>query len=72
MTRQTATTTAVRAACLRCHWTATEANAQGIAAQHHDRTGHPVNVELTRIITYGDPSAAPAGQELLDLEAATP
>ncbi len=28
--------------CLDCGWTAYSQNAQGLAAQHHDQTGHSV------------------------------
>lgn len=36
-----------RATCLRCTWTATANNAQGLAAQHENRTNHPIEVVLT-------------------------
>ncbi|MBF6618807.1 MAG: hypothetical protein ITG02_01070 [Patulibacter sp.] len=55
----------VEAQCQGCTWTARSRNAQGIAAQHHDRTGHPVRVVTTRAVTYGDITAAPHGQESL-------
>lgn len=53
------------AQCQGCAWASTAANAMGNAARHHDATGHPVTVLVTRAITYGDPSAAPPGQEEL-------
>jgi hypothetical protein len=28
-------------------------NAQGLAAQHHDKTGHTVRVEIERTVYYG-------------------
>ncbi len=42
------------AECQGCDWWADGANGQGIAAQHHDRTGHVVRVEVTRTIYYGE------------------
>ena len=42
----------VRAECLTCGWTCTAKNAQGLAAQHHDRTQHRVTVEINQNITY--------------------
>lgn len=46
----------VRAGCFDCHggepmWTAK--NAQGLAAQHHDRTGHTTWVDVYMCIRYG-------------------
>ena len=35
-----------------CGWSSAAANAQGSAAQHHDRTGHTVRVEVVRVIVY--------------------
>ncbi|MCK9249986.1 MAG: hypothetical protein M0P31_13565 [Solirubrobacteraceae bacterium] len=58
-------TATARAACGRCPWTATTANALAIAALHHDRTGHPVHVDLHRRVTYGDSAADAPGQESL-------
>jgi hypothetical protein len=46
----------VRAACFVCHggsahWTS--ANAQGVAARHHDATGHATWVRVVMTIHYG-------------------
>jgi hypothetical protein len=38
--------------CEVCGWECTAKNAQGLAAQHHDRTGHKVTVEVCRTIVY--------------------
>ena len=46
----------VRAGCLVCHgdqWHWYGKNAQGIAARHHDATGHEVWVEVHMTIMYG-------------------
>lgn len=63
-------TTRLAAECLVCAWRTTGTGGLGNAARHHDSTGHAVRVEVDRTITYGDPSAAPAGQEGMALEAA--
>jgi hypothetical protein len=55
----------LRAECHGCEWTSTAPNALGNAAQHHDRTGHPITVNTGRTVTYGNPHAPPPGQ--LDL-----
>ena len=57
----------VVADCCTCTWRSSAANALATAARHHDATGHAVIVDLTRTITYGDPSAAPAGQDRVEL-----
>ena len=41
--------------CCDCDWEAGTRNAQGIAAQHHDRTGHDVHVNITNVVLYGCP-----------------
>lgn len=61
----TVTTTLVLAECHRCQWRSDAVNAHGNAARHHDASGHPVTVTVTRRIVYGDPGAAPPGQEEL-------
>lgn len=70
MSRQTTSgLIAVRAECQGCPWSSEARNAVGNAAKHHDATGHTVNVDVTRAITYGDPSAPPPGQDrLVDVE----
>lgn len=40
------------AECEDCDWECGQ-NGQGSAALHHDRTGHVVRVEVTRVIVYG-------------------
>jgi hypothetical protein len=40
-------------ACERCSAKWTAANAQGLASQHHDKSGHVVSVTITRKFTYG-------------------
>lgn len=55
----------VVAACQGCPWRNEEGNALGTAARHHDATGHTVHTLITRLVIYGDPHAAPAGQERL-------
>lgn len=42
-----------KAECQQCHWRADAKNAQALAAQHHDRSGHRVRVETTTRIDYG-------------------
>lgn len=39
--------------CLGCGWTAYSRNGLGIAARHHDKTGHSVRVEISRVVYYG-------------------
>lgn len=56
MTRETRTGREVKAGCFTCHgnmsgWTSK--NAQGVAARHHDATGHPTLVEVSLCIYYG-------------------
>lgn len=48
----------VRAGCEQCgkRWDAP--NAQGVAARHHDATGHKTWVEVEMHITYGGSLAA--------------
>lgn len=54
--------TDVIAECRGCPWESTAGNALGNAARHHDASGHVVAVSITRLVTYGDPSATPPGQ----------
>lgn len=54
--RETWTSRDVKAGCETCHgheahWTGK--NAQGVAARHHDATGHTVWVEVFMNISYG-------------------
>jgi hypothetical protein len=59
--RETSTVRDVLAGCFVCwgeqyHWHGP--NAQGLAAQHHDRTGHPTWVEVNMMVYYGEPPFA--------------
>lgn len=54
--RRTSTTRVLRAGCFVCdgdvaRWTS--ANAQALAAQHHDRTGHATWCDIAASIQYG-------------------
>lgn len=56
MTRHKRQTRYVEAGCHTCHgeqahWTS--ANAQAVAARHHDRTGHPTWCRVTLTVSYG-------------------
>lgn len=42
------------AMCQVCGWTKDAPNALALAAIHHDRTGHIVMTQVTRIVTYGE------------------
>ncbi len=56
MTRPTARHRDITAACFVCHGAAafwTSANAQALAAQHHDRTGHQTWCNIAMSVTYG-------------------
>lgn len=44
---------AVLAHCVNCEWEVESRNGLGLAAQHHDRTGHEVQVEISRVVIYG-------------------
>lgn len=39
--------------CRECSWNQESKNTLALAAQHHDRTGHEVSVEITRVVIYG-------------------
>lgn len=43
--------------CRGCDWHYEGMNGLGLAAQHHDRTGHTVDVDTFGFVTYGDPAA---------------
>lgn len=58
MTRATTRHRETAAGCLVCHgapahWTG--ANAQALAAKHHDRTGHQTWCHIAMTVTYGAP-----------------
>lgn len=70
MARETYTSREVKAGCFVCHgsiahWTG--GNAQGLAARHHDATGHVTWSDVYLLIHYG---SAPGAGEQLDIEAA--
>ncbi len=47
------------ASCTGCGWVCQTRNGLGLAAQHYDRTGHTVHIEITRVVIYGDESGSP-------------
>ena len=56
MTRPTARSRDTLAGCFICHGDApfwTSANAQALAARHHDRTGHQTWCRIAMSVTYG-------------------
>jgi len=40
------------AKCRDCGWQSSGKNALGIAAQHHDRTGHSVDIDVSGCVAY--------------------
>lgn len=69
MTRQTTAKRATSAGCYTCHgeepkWTG--ANAQGIAARHHDATGHTTWADVNMHVQYGRPQRDHSQLELED------
>lgn len=52
----------IHAHCTVCIWQQRSQNAKGLAAQHHDKTGHVVDVVEITQTTYGvdGPGQAPA------------
>lgn len=42
------------ARCQDCEWEQGKRNAVGLAAQHHDKTGHTVTIEVEKVIVFGD------------------
>lgn len=70
MMRETYTSRDVKAGCFVCHgmvahWTG--GNAQGLAARHHDATGHATWSDVYLLIHYG---RSPDAGEQLEIEAA--
>lgn len=68
LTRVGVTTRELRAGCYVCHgdkarWTSS--NAQALAAQHHDRTGHPTWCDIALAVRYG---RVTADDRQIDLE----
>lgn len=58
--RATATSRHVMAGCFTCHGTEARwfgGNAQGVAARHHDATGHPTWCDVAMSIRYGREAA---------------
>ena len=41
-----------QARCRGCEWELYSKNALGVAAQHHDRTGHSVDIEVSGCVSY--------------------
>ncbi len=41
-----------KAVCLDCEWSTHGKNGLGLAAQHHDRTGHSVNISVEGLVKY--------------------
>lgn len=44
---------AASAKCYGCDWEYEGRNALGLAAQHYDRCGGDVHVEIVRVVVYG-------------------
>jgi len=40
------------AKCNECNWKLDSKNALGLAAQHHDRTGHSIGIEVQGHVLY--------------------
>lgn len=49
--------------CGRCAASGNGKNAQAVAANHHDSTGHPTTATMTSCITYGSRGVAAGGQQ---------
>ena len=59
--RKTGTARNVQAGCFQCNGTDaiwTSSNAQGVAARHHDATGHETWVDVYLSIRYGPATPA--------------
>jgi hypothetical protein len=72
--RRTSNVRDLRAGCFVCHgadarWTS--ANAQALAAQHHDRTGHPTWCDIAMSIRYGRAGVDPRQTDIEDAIALT-
>ena len=55
--RKTGRFTEYYAECHDCDFLQEGKNALGISAQHHDRTGHRISIEIRTTVMYGDFSA---------------
>lgn len=55
-----------RAECQRCGARYDEKNAMGLAAQHHQKTGHVIDIVMT--YRLGGPKVTPAPRAELDLD----
>lgn len=53
MSRPTKTGLLGMLAMCACGWTCETRNALGLAAQHYDRCGQQVQVEISRVVIYG-------------------
>ena len=63
----------IAAECRGCHWRANSANTLAIAAQHHDATGHEVQVVQTIVVVYGrQPTPEELGQTTFVDQGAAP
>jgi len=40
------------AKCTECDWKLASKNALGLAAQHHDRTGHSIGIDVNGHVSY--------------------
>lgn len=72
--RQTATSRDVIAGCFVCHGTGAHwsgGNAQGVAARHHDATGHPTWCDIAMSVRYGHEAADPRQIDIEDSIAAS-
>lgn len=52
--RRTSTWWQYEAWCWECGFHTHGKNALGLAAQHHDRTGHYITIDVSGSISYGD------------------
>ncbi|VXC80208.1 hypothetical protein [Sphingomonas sp. 8AM] len=66
--RDTYITRVAQGGCFVCHGSLAKwagPNAQGVAARHHDATGHRTWCDVTMCVTYG---SAPADDRQTDIE----
>jgi hypothetical protein len=54
------------AVCVDCEWFVRTSSALGLAAQHHDRTGHTVECQQTIGVRYGEPRSDRKRSEAMD------
>lgn len=61
--RRTSTWWEYEAFCWNCAFHAHGKNALGLAAQHHDRTGHYITIDASGSIAYGEsPEDGPSAE----------